>query len=213
MAEIPDSYAGRDSIDWRASAEHDAIRPDVKGFTVSASTALHTRLHFENQQIVEQYFGPDAGLAEDGLSPQLRLLPTVVVADTIYPLYDGFAPGAVVHPTAGLSPSLDPHMITLCPRVAAALTWHLDPGHVFNYLDESGRVMATTLYWRDGGVQNRAYDTGIARHGYILMTPEDSANQLRPYLAAIQVSRAWHAIENHRERRYEVTCGSHVETA
>jgi hypothetical protein len=104
-------------------------------------------------------------------------------------------------------------MITLCPRVAAALMWHPDSRHVFNYLDESGRVTATTLYWRDGGVQNKAYDTGVARHGYILMTPEDCADQLRPYLATIQVSRAWHAVENHRERRYEVTCGSHVEIA
>jgi hypothetical protein len=40
---------------------------------------------------------------------------------------------------------------------------------------KDGQVTATTRYWRDGGELSRESDTGVARHGYILMIRENLA--------------------------------------
>ena len=49
---------------WRAAATEDAVAPTVPGFVVLASTAVHERRHFGDEWVVEQYSGPDFGLAE-----------------------------------------------------------------------------------------------------------------------------------------------------
>lgn len=107
--------------------------------------------------------------------------------------------------------SLVPHMIMLCPRVAAAVGWHPDPRHVFNYLDEGGRLTATTLYWRDGGEQSSPSDVRVVRHGYVLMAREDCAEKIHPYMATAQLSRAWRVTQNNEERSRDVICGSRIE--
>jgi hypothetical protein len=212
-AEMADIYRSADGTEWQVSVEEDAVKPTMEGHVVLAATALHERRYFRDEWIVEQYFGPDTGRAENGLATQLNRLPWVVVADGIDPAYDGLAPGAVVRPKPDVSGSVDFYTVTLCPRVAAKLGWRSDPRNVFTYLDDNDQVVARTLYWRDGGVPGRASDTTVFRHGYILVVREDRADDIRPYLATAQVSRAWRVTQKNGGHNREVTCGSRVEAA
>jgi hypothetical protein len=177
---------------WRESAIQDAVEPRVGGFRVLASTAVHTRRHFRDEKTVEQYSGPDVGSATEGLWRQLTRLPRVIIADRVACLYDGLAQGAVVHPEPDMGISVGPHLVMLCPRVAAKLGWLPDPNHVFRYLDRHGQVVAQTVWWRDGGVFAHESDSEVRSQGYLLLVPEDAAKELEPFLAKAQTVRAWH---------------------
>src|SRR5262249_13355062 len=148
-----------------------------------ASTAVHMRRHFRDKKTIEQYSGPDGSSPADDLWGQLSSLPRVIIADRIACLYDGFAQGAVVHPKPDMGASVGPHLVMLCPRVAAKLGWGPDPKHVFRLLDRHGRVVAQTLCWRDGGVFAHESDRGGRSQGCILLVREDAAKELEPFLA------------------------------
>lgn len=200
-AEIPDIYvySSADIAKWAALAEQDPVTPTVPGHVVLAATALHRRPHFQREWSIQEYFGPDTPGAADDLLSQLRCLPQIVVVDGIAPLYPGFAPAGVVRPVPDISGSVDPHMVTLCPRVAARLGWRPDPRHVFTYLDADDKVMAQTIYWRDGVVAPQPADSAVFRYGYVLVVTEDRASDISPYLATDQVSRAWRTAINEEQ--------------
>ena len=143
---------------------------------------------------------------------ELQRLPRIVVVDGIAPLYDGVAPAAVVRPDPDVSGLVDPYMVTLCPRVATRLGWRPDPRHVFTYLDTNDQVVAWTIYWRDGGISSHPTDTAVFRYGYALVLRKDRTDDVRPYLAAFQVSRAWRLTVNDEGENRLITCGSRVET-
>jgi hypothetical protein len=198
-AEIGEGYRSADSCGWRDRVEQDAVTPVIAGHIVLAATAVHRRRQFQQEWSVQQYYGPHSGGATDDLSRQLGRLPCVLVLGELCPLYDGLAPGAVVHPLADISGSISLHMVTLCPRVAAELGWRPAPRHLITYLDGKDQVVAQTLCWRDGGVQSREFDSGVFSVGYVLVVRADRAEEIGPYLAPGTVSRAWRAIEDNRE--------------
>ena len=189
--DMGDIFRTEEIAAWRANAIQDAVRPTVEGYFVLASTAVYERRHFRNEWIVEQYSGPDVGPADDGLWTQLKRLPRIIITDSIGPLYDGPAEGAVVRPEPDIAGIIDPHMVMLCPLVAAELGWRPDPQHIFRYLDADEQVVAQTIHWRDGGVSSREYDTTALGQGYTLLVRQDQAEKLRPFLAGAQISRAW----------------------
>lgn len=82
---------------------------------------------------------------------------------------------------------------------------------MFTYLDTNDQVVARTLYWRDGVVSSRPADRAVFRYGYALVVSEDRADDIRPYLATIQVSRAWRLTVNNEGETRLVNCGSRVE--
>ncbi len=209
LAELPYPLGAETSAEWRLNAKQDAIKPAMHGFLVLAATAVHRRQHFRDEWLVEQYLGPAFNPAENGLGSQLAHLPMVVIANSVAPLYEGAAPGAVVCPITSSSVALN--AITLCPRVAAAVGWHPNPRHVFDYLDHNGQVAATTCFWRDGGELTKAADSGVARHGYILMVREDCTEKIRPHTAPVQVSRAWRITQKHDGHNREIYCGDRDE--
>lgn len=192
-AKIDEPYHSTDSRAWRDRVEQDVVVPKVAGHLVLAATAVHRRHYFQKHWTVEQYYGPNAGKSQEGLSSQLLRLPPALVLDELYPLYDCPAPGAVIHPLADISGSIPSNMVALCPGVASEVGWHPDPFHLFTYLDSQDQVVAQTLYWRDGGVHSREPDTGIFGVGYMLVVSEDHAEKIAPYLASGIVSRAWRA--------------------
>jgi energy-coupling factor transporter ATP-binding protein EcfA2 len=192
-AEIDEPDHSTDSRVWRDRVEQDVVVPKLDGHLVLAATASHRRHQFQKEWTVEQYYGPNASKGQEGLSIQLLRLPKVLVLDELYTLYDGPAPGAVVHPLANISGSVPSNMVALCPAVASEMGWHSDPLHLFTYLDSQDQVVAQTLYWRDGGVHSREADTGVFSVGYVLVVREDRAEEIAPYLASETVSRAWRA--------------------
>lgn len=210
---IVDIHASSANTEWVAQADEDAVKPTVAGNVVLAATAIHVRRNFRDEWIVEQYFGPDTCRAEEDLFRQLRRLPRVVVADGAVPMYEGFAPGAVVHPEPVMVGSVDLHMVMLCPRVAAALGWRPDPRHAFTYFDKSDQVVARTIYWRDGGERSRESDADVFRYGFVLVAREDEAERIRPYLSKAQVSRAWRRTQRNGSEGRSAACGSRFETA
>ena len=195
-AEMSDLHTSSDYSEWRGRANQDLVRPKISGHLVLASTAVHKRRHFQEEWVIEQYFGPDIERDADRLHDQLHRLSTVVMSDNLCLLYRGFAPGAVIQPQAVTAGSIDPHTVMLCPRVAGALGWRADPRHALRYFDESGRV-ADTLYWRDGGAVSREADNGVVRYGHVLVVREDQTENIRPYLAPKQVTRAWRVTRKH----------------
>jgi hypothetical protein len=211
VAQMVDIYRHSDSTEWRANVEQDVVQPTMTGHVVLAATARHHLRHFRDEWTVEQYFGADTGEAGDDLSRQLRRLPQIIVADGIYPDYDDLAPAALVRPDFDISGSVDPYTVTLCPRVAARLGWRPDPRHVFTYLDTTERVVVRTLYWRDGGVRCQSADAAVFRYGHVLIVREDRADDLRPYLATAQASRAWRVTQTSEKDTRLVTSGSRVE--
>lgn len=190
---------------WRENAIQDAVRPTFDGFRVLASTAVHTRRHFRDETIVEQYSGPDVGSGANALWRQLKRLPSVVITDRIFCLYDALAQGAVVHPDQDMGMSVGPQLVMLCPRVGAELGWRLDPRHVFRYLDWHGNVVAQTISWRDGGVFAHEADTGVRGQGCLLLVREDAATELESFLARAQTARAWHVTGRIGEEDRNVT--------
>jgi hypothetical protein len=204
MAEL---YRSNGADGWRALAQADAAASTVEGFVVLASTAVHERQHFNDRWIIEQYAGPDWPVAEQGLPEQLCRLPRVVFVGGIVPLYEGLAEGAVVHPEPDRAGSIGPYTLMLCPRVAHAVGWRLDARNPFAYYDKTGRVVAQTLYWRDGGVLSREVGSSASR-GWLLIVPEDCADLLRPFMSANQVAIAWRANEKVGKGERSVTSGS-----
>ncbi|MGF7207930.1 energy-coupling factor transporter ATP-binding protein EcfA2 [Skermanella aerolata] len=209
-AEMANIYQSPDGTEWQMNVDQDAVKPTMEGHVVLAATAIHERRHFRDEWIVEQYFGPDTGSTENDLFGQLSCLPSFV--DGIGPIYEKLASGAVVHPRPTISGSINPHMVMLCPRVAAELGWRLDPRHMFNYLDENSRLVAQTLYWRDGGELSREADTAVVRHGYIVIVKEERADDIVPYLARSQLSRAWRVTQKNGGQDRVVSCSSRVES-
>jgi hypothetical protein len=188
---IPDLYRLTDSVEWQAKSGEDATRPMVAGQIVLAATAVHERRYFRKEWIVEQYFGPGVVPVENHLSAQLKSLPATVVVDDVIPLYEGIAPGAVVASRPTISGSIDDYTLMLCPRVAAALGWRPDPRHVFRYTDGRGRIVAQTLFWRDGGEPAREADQAVVGRGHILVVNENEAEKIGPYLPMNQRSLGW----------------------
>jgi hypothetical protein len=194
---------------WPAAAKEDAVVPTVAGYIVLASTAVHERHHFRNGWFVEQYSGPDFGLADSGLWSQLQRLPRVVIAGGVGPLYDGLGEGAVVHPQPDIAGSVSPYTVMLCPRVAAGFGWRADPGDLFTYRDSAGRIVAHTLFWRDGGVLSGDTDSTVLGRGCVLLLAEDCMDSLIPLLSSAQIAIAWRATdETGRDDKRMVVSGS-----
>ena len=204
MAEL---YSSSGTESWRASAQADALVPTIDGFVVLASTAVHERQHFKDRWIIEQYTGPDLDVAEQGLSWQLLHLPRVVICGGIAPLYDDLAEGAVVHPHPDRAGSIGAYTLMLCPRVAQAVGWRVAPQDPFTYCDQTGRVVAQTICWRDGGVLSREVGCSTSR-GWLLIVPEDCAKLLQPFLSVKRIAIAWRATEKVGEGDRSVTSGS-----
>jgi hypothetical protein len=98
----------------------------------------------------------------------------------------------VVHPQPDIAGSFVPHTVLLCPRVAAAVHWRADPRDLFTYRDAAGRVVARTLFWRDGSVQSGNTDSTFLGRGCLLIVAEDCTDILLPFLSSEQIAIAWH---------------------
>jgi hypothetical protein len=188
---IPDLHRHADAVEWQAKSGEDRFRPVVGGQIVLAATAVHERRYFKKEWIVEQYFGPAVASVEKNLSAQLKSLQDIIIVDDVIPLYEGIAPGAVVACRPTISASIDDYTPMLCPRVAEELGWRPDPRHVFSYTDGRGRIVAQTLFWRDGGIPAREPDDVVFGRGHILVVNENEADRIAPYLAMNQGSRSW----------------------
>jgi hypothetical protein len=195
-AEIDEPYHSTDSHAWRDRVDQDVVVPKVPGYLVLAAAAIHRRHYFHKEWTVEQYYGPNADKVQEGLSSRLLHLPRVLVLDELYPLYDGPAPGAVVHPLGDISGSIPFNMVALCPGVAIELGWRPDPRHLFTYLNSQGDVVAQTIYWRDGGVHSREPDAGIFSIGYLVVVKEDRAKEVAPHLALDTISESWRVTQD-----------------
>jgi hypothetical protein len=103
----------------------------------------------------------------------------------------------MVHPLGNISGPIPFDMVALCPKVAAKLGWYSDPHHLFTYLDSHDKVVAQTLYWRDGGVRCQESDNGLFSVGYVLVVIDEKAREIAPFLKADRVAIAWRfTIEN-----------------
>jgi hypothetical protein len=191
---IPEPYHTHGMEAWRAASAEDAVAPRLQGLVVLASTAVHERYHFHDRWTVEQYFGSDCGLAEEGLWAQLQCLPSVIIAGGVAPLYEGLAEGAVVYARSDIAGSVESNTVMLCPRVAREVGWRADPQDLFTYRDGRGRVVAQSLFWRDGGIHCREVESFV-RRGCILLLADDSMEALRHFVAQGQVAIAWRATE------------------
>ena len=206
--EMLDLLRSNQGAAWRSAVADDAMKPTVAGFVVLASTSVHERRYIDAEWVVEQYSGPDFGIADEGVWWQLARLPRVVFAEGIYPLYKGFALGAVVYAEPDIARLVEPCTVMLCPHVANAVGLHAHPRNPFSYLDDEERVVAKTLHWRDGGVFQRSPDNAVRGQGYLLLVAEESWHDLRPYLSPAQVAVAWRVTEKIGEDKRMVASAS-----
>lgn len=192
---IPDLYGEEKTKEWLASASDDAFTPVVADGIVLAATSYHERRHFRRTWTAEQYFGPELGHIEGDLSAQLSQLPRVVVEDNVVPLYDGLAPRGVASAARTISSSIEDGVVTLCPRVAAALGWIRSRRNVFTYLDRTGAIAARTIHWRDGGILCSDVDSAVFSEGYVLVAATEKLEELGRYLLGSTVALSWRAAE------------------
>lgn len=207
-AEILEPYHSTDCHEWLSHVEHDLVVPDVPGYMVLAAVSVHQRKYLAKEWTVERYYGPDIGRAMENLTSQVASLPHVLVLDRFYPLYDGFAHGAVVHALADISGAVPFDMVALCPSIAAKLGWHPDPRHLFTYRDLQDRVVAQTLYWRDGGVHSQEADRGVFSVGYAVVVGDEWTAEIARFFAAGRVARAWRTALDKQEDAREASCAS-----
>ena len=209
---IPDLYRDEEWEIWRKDAQADVVMPQIDGYHVLAATTFIELIQSESRPFVERYAGPDLGHEDKSLWSQLQRLEQVVITDGAWALYDGHAPGAVVHPRPDIARSVHEHSIMLCPHVAASVGWKPDRNHVFTYRNSKGDVVAETLLWRDGGAPCRDTRGAVSGYGYVLAVKHCSLDVLKPYLASKQLVRAWRGIENVRSEQ-RVSFGASGATA
>ena len=87
--------------------------------------------------------------------------------------------------------SVGDHGVMLCPVIATMLGWRPGAGNPLAYLDSEGNLVAQTLRWRDGGVLSEVKDRAVFGRGCVLMVRQDHAEELRPFLFASQIIKAW----------------------
>jgi hypothetical protein len=209
-AQVAERLITERQAEWQANVAEDAVAPTIGGHVVLAATAVHARRRFRDERMIEQYFGPDTGRVGDNLLDQLSDFPRVLITGEVEPIYEGFASGGVARPVPTISSMIDDHTIMLCPRVAAALGWRPDPKHAFTYLDGSGMVVATTLYWRDGGVLSREADAAAVSCGCILGVREDRASEVEPYVATTRLMATWRISQENERHGRSVTVASRL---
>jgi hypothetical protein len=210
QAQVRDVHS-RDATAWRGDVLEDVVFPTMEGRFVLAYAAVHESRNFKEVSIVEQYRGPNCGLAKDGLSSQLWKLPRILIFDDFYPLYKGPAEGAVVHPVRDIACSVPSHSIMLCPVVAARLGWRLDQTNAFRYIDDRGDTVVETTFWRDGGVLTDDHDPTGRAFGQLLTVREDCLEDLRPFLDASYVGKAWRATETRGHDDRVVSCAERTQ--
>ena len=193
---------------WRSLVEEDLGRPAVGGDVVLASTAVQRATYRNEEWTIEQYFGAAGESAATDLIAQLATMPRVVACDTLVPLYEGPAAGAVVAPEYNFASPIGDCAVALCPRVAKELGWASDPRDAFTYRDRGGHVAARTLHWRDGGIPSRAFEVQTFREGFMLLVKEKYAEDVRSFVSSRLVVRAWRLTQNQFENTPSVSSAS-----
>jgi hypothetical protein len=205
-------FGGLNEAGWLQAVEDDTKPPHAEGMIVLAAVALHERRQNSELLTVEQYFGPNIQSDPSTLFDQLRELAGAFISDRVIVGSRDPSPGAVVHPAPTIAASVDVYSLMLCPNVASRLGWRSDPNDAFTYRDNRDKIVARTMYWRDGGVQSRHYDTAAHRHGCAILIPDELVSLIEPYMAEEYVSCAWRKIETNSSRGNASSSASRIET-
>lgn len=91
------------------------------------------------------------GDGQDDLPGWVHLLPEAFWANGFHPLTDGLAPTIVRRFSTSQMPEVPRYQLIICPNWLRRLGWRHDPNNWLRYLNNSGRIAARTVWWRDGG--------------------------------------------------------------
>jgi hypothetical protein len=194
--------------EWaKQTNDRDLLRDRVSGWLCLASVSRFERRHFASRLGADRLTVPSYESKPcENLEQAWHKLPRVEVLGSLYPIYEGAAPGGVVRISESIAGSLPRWGLTLCPRAAKSIGLEPRRTEPFIYRDSSGDVAVRTVWWREGGFRVDDVDDAIRGHGSLLLVRPRFAERIKRIAGETLRISAWRVSE---ERTSIAACSAH----
>ena len=195
---IPGFFASvRRDGEWAEQADdQDALRDRVSEWVCLSSVSRFERRHFVDRLGADRLTVPAReGEPCESLQEAWRGLPRVEVLGTLFPIYEGLAPGGVVRINEGIAEYCPCWGLTLCPRAAGLIGLETRRTEPFIYRDSSGEIALRTVWWREGGFRVDNTDDAIRGYGSVLLARPRFVERLKRVTGETLRISAWRISE------------------
>lgn len=184
-----DLYRDEHHQTWLDQIDEDLATPTILGWVVLGGWSRHRSIKRSGEHCAEQVYGI-AGPA-DSFDDLIASLPRMHLGVQIEL---GAGPKSLIRRLTG--PAFWDHDAALapCPLVAEQLGWRPEPRDPTQFVDQTGRVQARTLSWRDSGCTGRIHGDAVLREGQLVVARQGTAPTIDS-LSALDISRrAWRTV-------------------
>jgi hypothetical protein len=185
------AYMSREVRDWLGAVDDAPYFPAEPGWNVIASACSFERTSIRRELVEEHLLPTSDDLAADDLHGGLWKMPQIAVLQGLFPIYEGYAAGAIASVRADIAASVPDRAIMLCPRVARTVGLRPDPSDLFSFVDEDGLPAVRSIWWRDGGICRRDTDTRVHGEGFIVVATDATVARLKPFLGQQSRMQVW----------------------
>ena len=153
---------------------HEDVRPLLtEGDTVIAETVEFNRRHSRKVFTMERIRVPFMDIGSGGeLSSWIHKLPEAVWVEGLVLLSDEPAETIIRRISETFLPGIPSNLLVICPLWLKRFSWQQHPENWLAYIDETGRVVANVIWWRDGGPVDIGEDTLWGEGFIVTITPE-----------------------------------------
>jgi hypothetical protein len=197
--------------EWAAEADdEDTVRDRVSGWICLGAVSRFVRRRFADKVGADRLLVPSRGTKRcESLKQAWQELPRVEVLGSLYPIYEGVAPGGVVRITEDIGGSYPLWGLSLCPRAAETVGLATRKMEPFVYRDSSGEIALRTVWWREGGFRIGDVDDAVRGHGSVLLARPQFADRIRRITGETLSISGWRVSE---ERGSIKGTGAHYRT-
>ena len=182
---------------WVDRVEEGLVRHEVPGWTVLASASFQQRGFRADQWFAEQWFGPTEPVKKRSLEHHLHSMKQARIDQRIELADSTPTDGAVLHPKRLIS-TFQERLLMFCPVVAAKLDLIPDQNDAFTYRDHFGKIVVTTLHWRDGGIDAEESDGSLHAFGSAVIVDPSLKDRLREFTSKTYSAQSWRRFEKRR---------------
>jgi len=172
-----DDSEWRDTIEKWLQGVHGDLRPLVAGNgTVIAEVCRFEVRHHRKTYQMERIRAPflEVGVNDD-LEEWYALLPQAVLFNGIRAIGEKPASTIVRRLSQSHFPEVPEFQLTICPHWLRRLEWRSHKDNWLVFLDKSNEVVATIVWWRDGGPVDIDDEVIWGEGVYVLLTPAGRA--------------------------------------
>jgi hypothetical protein len=191
----------KDAIAWLNDETIQSAWPEASEHIILASASS-----FESTSIRESHteealmLHSGKGFKATNLHQALWDLPTAVVLDQVFPLYDALSPTGIAFLDGGVASSVPDNAIVFCPRLAAKLGLSSDPTDPWTYHDDNSEIVVKSLWWRDGGLKRIDIDRAMAGTGFVVSVAAKLWPRIAPLIETKKLMQIWRSETRDGER-------------